>query len=156
MLKLYKVSSGEKLYWETWETDEGGHLVHFGTLGTKGHCKTLPTFPEAEIGSLLEQDYRQVPLEEHAVAITEYLIDGMGTEDDLEKRHRLQDRMDQTLGWTGLGHCDGGSIGMGTMEVCCFVIDFELAKTVISEDLEETEFADFHRIYNENESPASS
>lgn len=29
------------------------------------------------------------------------------------------------LGWTGLGHVDGGSIGSGTMEVGCEVVDFE-------------------------------
>ena len=43
----------------------------------------------------------------------------------------------------------GGSIGSGTMEVCCFVVDFELAKTVIEADLKDTEFADFTRIYDE-------
>ena len=73
----------------------------------------------------------------------------MGSKHDVEKRTRLQDRMNETLGWTGLGHCDGGSIGSGTMEVCCFVIDFETAKTVIENDLEGTEFANFIRIYDE-------
>jgi len=65
----------------------------------------------------------------------------MGTPDDLEKRTRLQSRMDQTIGWTGLGHCDGGSIGSGTMEVCCFVVDFEVARQVIEKDLTNTEFS---------------
>jgi hypothetical protein len=58
--------------------------------------------------------------------------------------------MSETLGWTGLGHCDGGSIGSGTMEVCCFVVDFELAKQVVEKDLADTEFADYTRIYNED------
>ena len=77
----------------------------------------------------------------------------MGTKSDVEKRHRLQDRMDETLGWSGLGHCDGGSIGSGTMEVCCFMVDFELAKSVIQADLEKSEFADYTRVYDENGSP---
>jgi len=59
--------------------------------------------------------------------------------------------MNETLGWTGLGNCDGGNIGSGTMEVCCFVVDFELAKKVIEIDLKNTEFADYTRIYNEDE-----
>ena len=73
----------------------------------------------------------------------------MGTPKDLEKRHALEERMNETLGWTGVGHCDGGSIGSGTMEVCCFVVDFDTAKRVIEEDLKGTKFADYSRIYEE-------
>ena len=68
---------------------------------------------------------------------------------DLDKRHHFQDRMAETLGWTGLGHRDGGSIGSGTMEVCCFVVDFDIAKEVIQKDLEGTPFGDYSRIYEE-------
>jgi hypothetical protein len=57
--------------------------------------------------------------------------------------------MNETLGWTGLGNCDGGSTGSETMEVCCFVVDFKTAKRVIEEDLSESKFSDFKRIYAE-------
>ena len=90
-----------------------------------------------------------MPIESQSVLLIEYQIDGFGSSQDLEKRHALQDRMDETLGWTGLGHCDGGSIGSGTMEVCCFVVDFETAKVVIEEDLQGTEFANYTRIFDE-------
>ena len=45
------------------------------------------------------------------------------------------------LNWgTGLGHTDGGSIGNGTMEVGCIVVDFDIAKkenfTKICENLQ--------------------
>lgn len=90
MIKLYKLTSDKKLYWEAWDNGK-----------------------------------------------------------DLDKRYELQSRMDETLGWTGLGHCDGGSIGSGTMEVCCIVIDYDLAKEVIEADLDKTEFADYKRIYCE-------
>ena len=63
--------------------------------------------------------------------------------------NEFQSRMDETLGWTGLGFCDGGSIGSGIMEVCCFVVNFEIAKKVIENDLNGTEFSNFNRIYNE-------
>jgi hypothetical protein len=71
-------------------------------------------------------------------------------EESLENADKIEEKMNETLGWTGLGHCDGGSIGSGTMEVCNFVIDFEVAKKVIEEDLSGTEFANFTRIYDEN------
>ena len=74
----------------------------------------------------------------------------MGNTEDVNKRNRLIDRMNETLGWTGLGHCDGGSIGSGSMEVCNFVVDFEIAKQVVEKDLASTEFANYIRIFNEN------
>lgn len=55
--------------------------------------------------------------------------------------------MDEVLGWTGLGHTDGGSIGTRTMEVRCVVVDFDIAKKVIEEKLKDTEFCDYTRIY---------
>lgn len=36
------------------------------------------------------------------------------------------------------------------MEVCCYVVDFEIAKRVIENDLKDTEFADYSRICDEN------
>ncbi len=91
-----------------------------------------------------------MPPEDHAVLMIEYQVDGMGSEDDLAKRHQLEDRMNETLGWTGLGACDGGSIGSGTMEICNVVVDFDAAKKVIEEDLVGTEFANYTRIYRED------
>lgn len=158
MLKLYKFTDGGKEYWETWDNEDGSHTVHWGKLGTKGNSKIVKDMllkkavksVQAEIDSKVSEGFKQIDLDQHYILLIEYDVDGMGNTDDLDKRHRLQERMDETLGWTGLGHCDGGSIGSGTMEVCNFVVDFEIAKRVIEEDLAGTEFADFTRIYDEN------
>ena len=83
------------------------------------------------------------------ILLIEYRIDGVGNSADLSKRHALEDRMNEVLGWVGLGHCDGGSIGAGTMEVCCRVIDFELARTAIEADLAGSTFSDYSRIFDE-------
>lgn len=40
---------------------------------------------------------------------------------------------------------------MGTMEVCCYVVDFDIAKKVIEEELKGTEFGNYTRIYNKSE-----
>ena len=154
MLKLYRLSADAKDYWETWEDARGNHTVHWGALGTRGESKAVRGAGaresiQAEIDSLLLKGYRPIASDEHAILMIEYVVTGMGSPADIEKRHRLQDRMNQTLGWAGLGACDGGSIGGGTMEVCNFVVDFELAKSVIERDLAGTEFADYSRIYDE-------
>lgn len=158
MLNLYRFADGRKEYWETWDDGKGTHTVHWGQLGTRGDTKTIKsTFLrkaeatiQKDIDRLTAEGFRPIDSEAHATLLIEFGIEGMGTTADLEKRHRLEERMNETLGWTGLGACDGGSIGSGTMEVCNFVVDFHLAKTVIDKDLAGTEFANFARIYDEN------
>lgn len=49
-------------------------------------------------------------------------IDGFGTQDDLSKRHQIEEALNKALGWTGNGHCDGGDIGSGTSNVWCYVL----------------------------------
>ena len=156
MLKLYRFSSSKKEYWETWENGNV-HTIHWGELGTKGQTKEIKdsTLKNAqqtiqlEINQLLESGFNEA--EEEFTLLIEYAIEGMGVSEDLEKRNRLQERMDETLGWVGLGNCDGGSIGSGTMEVCNFVVDFELAKEIIEADLAGTEFSNYTRIFCEEE-----
>lgn len=104
---------------------------------------------QKEIAERFQQGYQPIPDEDHAILMIEYAVAGFGTSADLDKRHRLEQRMNETLGWTSLGTCDGGSIGSRSMEVCNFVVDFDLAKRVIEKDLADTEFSDFVRIYDE-------
>ena len=159
MLKLYKKIDNVIHYWETWSKDEKTGIVHWGIIGQQGQDKEVKSdffsnFKkdiQKEIDKFVADGYEQVDIDEHAILLIEFVIDGMGTTEDLNKRTRLEERMNNTLGWTGLGHCDGGSTGSDTMEVCCFVIDFDIAKSVIEQDLKNTEFADYSRIYNEDE-----
>ncbi len=158
MLKLYKLTEKKKEYWETWENDDGSHMVHWGTLGTEGESKTIKSsflkkatdVIQKVINKKIEDGFVSIDFEDHYTLLIEYSIEGMGNEKDVEKRHELEDRMNQTLGWAGLGVCDGGSSGSGTMEVCNFVVDFELAKIIIENDLKDTKFSDYTRIYDEN------
>jgi hypothetical protein len=98
---------------------------------------------------MINNGYVQIEIDDHVILLVEYSVNGFGNSDDLSKRHSLESRMNETLGWTGLGHCDGGSIGSNTMEVCCYVVDFNLAKSVIEKDLKGTEFENYTRIYDE-------
>lgn len=143
------------MYWETWDNDDGTHTVHWGELGTTGQSievkgsllKNPEKIIQKEIDEMVSSGFK--PIDNEFTLLVEYAIEGMGTVQDIEKRYRLQDRMSETLGWSGLGHCDGGSIGRGTMEVCNYVVDFEVAKRVIEKDLKGTEFENYTRIYDE-------
>lgn len=158
MINLYKRINNEIHYYQAWDKDEKTGIVNWGTVGQRGQAEEIrsTTFKsfrkeiKQKIKQLLSEGYKEVDIEDHYTLIIEFVVDDMGTPEDVEKRDRLQNRMDETLGWTGLGHCDGGSIGSGTMEVCCFVIDFGIAKHVIEEDLKDTEFENYTRIYDEN------
>lgn len=157
MLKLYYISGQTKQYWETWDAGAGEHCIHWGALGTRGEQKTVRSTQSRNAESIIQEEiddkvslgFRPIEHEHHAILMIEYAVEGFGSGGDLGKRHRLEDRMNETLGWTGLGACDGGSGGGDTMEVCNFVVDFDIAKQVIAADLAGTEFANYSRIYNE-------
>lgn len=160
MLKLYKRIKRVLHYHEAWV--HGAEITeHWGVVGQRGETaepkrnKKLGEEKNLEevLAKPLAEGFGPIDDADHAILIIEYRVEGMGSNEDLEKRHALEDRMNETLGWTGLGNCDGGSIGSGTMEVCCFVVDFEIAKRVIEEDLKNTKFADYLRIYDERVDP---
>lgn len=134
-------------------------MEHWGVAGERGNSREHGFAKgEDEQDAILrvlqraaEQGFAPIGIHDHAILLVEYAIEGFGTPQDLAKRHALEDRMGETLGWTGLGACDGGSIGSGTMEVCCYVADFDIAKRVIEADLKGTEYGDYTRIYREDD-----
>lgn len=158
MLKLYKSVSDKLHYWEAW-TEEGNNVVveHWGLVGTRGEFTNHPlpkkyreaTLLKSILAKAFEADYKPIDDDDLETLVIEYKVDGFGTAEDLKKRHDLEARLNETLGWTGVGHVDGGSIGSGSMELACYVVDFSIAKQVIETDLKSTEFSDFSRIYAE-------
>jgi len=159
MKRLYKKIDGNLHYWDAWCIDDETGIIQWGQAGLEAETKTVNASDLASLKKILKlekdeikrQGYKAIPTRNEKFLMIEYLVDDMGTDEDVAKRRRLQDRMQETLGWSGLGHCDGGSIGSGTMEVCCIVVDFELAKMVISKDLLGTEFENYTRIYKETD-----
>jgi hypothetical protein len=158
VLKLYRLSDGQADYWETWQDPSGDHIIHWGELGTEGENKTIPRglfggglkAVEQETAEMRFRGFAEIDADDHLFLIVEFPISGdMGSEAELDKLHRLEASLNEILGWTGLGECDGNSIGSGTMEAACSVVDFEVAKRVIEQRLIGTEFADYSRIYKE-------
>jgi len=155
MLKLYKLTDNQLHYWETWDKDKKTAIVHWGIVGQLGQNKEVKSglfsnfhkTVQKEIDEKLKEGYAEFNEDIYSFLEIEYKIEGFGTEEDLDKRHRLEEKIDEVLGWTGLGHTDSGSIGSGTMEVGCVVVDFEIAKKVIEEKLRDTKFGDYSRIF---------
>ena len=159
LIRLYKLINDELHYWETWDTEEKLTIIHWGKVGETGqHIELNPKLHtdykkiiQNEMNQKISEGYCAIEEEKFAVLEIEYTIDDFGSEADLDLRHRLEEQIDEVLGCTGLGFCDGGSIGSGSMEVCCVVVDFEIAKKVIEESLLNTEFSNYSSIINISE-----
>jgi len=159
MLKLYKRNLNELHYWETWDKDDSTGIVHWGIVGQKGENKEVRSklfsnfrkTIQKEIDQKLADGYAEFDEHDLSNLEVEYIIEGMGSPEDLALRHKLEEKLDNVLGWTGLGHVDGGNIGSGTMEVNCTVVDYEIARKVIEENLSNTEFEKYSRIFKTEE-----
>ncbi len=109
VVKLYKFIGEAVEYWETWDNDDGSHNFHWGGLGTKGELRTVqapvgtdPTVVlQRQINAVIALGFKPIDIEDHFTLIIEFAVDGMGNADDIAKRHRLENRMNETLGWTG-------------------------------------------------------
>ena len=153
MLKLYKADSDGALthYWEHWETTPGTHTVHWGAIGTKGATKESHAQDAiAEAARMTAAGYAPVPQESLTFVVIEYPTrHTWPSEDELDKRYAVEDLMNGVLGWRGLGYCDGGSAGSGSMEVALCVVDVAKTEAAVREVLAGTPYADFSRIYSE-------
>jgi hypothetical protein len=157
MLKLYKLVDGTLHYHEAW-VNERTVYDHWGVVGEEGQIREHRLHRGGnEVDAVIDvlrpagdEGFRPIDPSDHITLLIEFSVEGFGSSDDLKKRHALEDRMNELLGWTALGHCDGGSIGSDTMEVCCLVVDFDIAKRVIEADLQGTMYSDFTRIYKDD------
>lgn len=107
---------------------------------------------DTELASLRKEGYDELDNDHFRSIEIEYPVVGMGTDEDLDMRYALEEKLDVLLKFTGLGFSNGGSMGSGTMEVGCKVVDFDLAKRLIEEHLKDTEFANYSRIFRLGES----
>src|SRR5690349_16763084 len=114
MLKLYKSVDGILRYHEAW-LNQGIVYEHWGIVGDRGELKehSLPKGADGEnvileiLRPASEAGFSPITMDDHTILLIEYSVDGFGTEVDLDKRHSLENRMNETLGWTALGACDG-------------------------------------------------
>src|SRR4051794_659330 len=63
--------------------------------------------------------------------IVQYRINGFGSDDDLARRHRVEELVDDALQASKLGECDGGEIGSGTMNIFLVVSDVGRAQVLL-------------------------
>lgn len=146
LLKLYKRQDGVLHYWETWSQTPTRGIIHWGIVGERGAKTKVNATGKTKYQLLIQEAIGQKRAEGFteatsvSILVIEYEAKTM-TSTRLKKLHRLEERLNQLLGWTGLGHADGYGYGFEKMDVSVVVVDFQIAKKVIESDLEDTEFA---------------
>jgi hypothetical protein len=125
MKKLYRQIDGEWHYEEAW-LHEGEVTHHWGRVGQPGQTKAHRGSDESDLDGVLaaavQKGFAPVSLDDHHILVVSYPCDGWGSPGDLKKRHYVEELLNEALGWTGNGHCDGGEIGSGSIEAFSFVV----------------------------------
>lgn len=114
-----------------------------GDVGDRGESRTVSLKRNQSSEDVIAREadkyraegYRELQDGEEYTVLIQYRVDGWGTAEDLDKRHEIEQLLNEVLGWTGNGNCDGGDIGSGTMNVCCLVVNPYLASQAIVEEL---------------------
>jgi hypothetical protein len=149
-VKLYKGRDTQLLYREAW-IDGESVVEYVGVCGERGLVSQHPAAGltrqreviEAITADAKANGFKAIPETRLVGLLVCKEIAGMGTQDDLRRRHALENFLNDVTGWFGLGHCDGGSIGSGSMEAFCLVVDYGIASKVIERELAASQFNDF-------------
>lgn len=142
MIKMIKHFDDKVYYWEVWQNGKYV-VVHFGMVGDKGETekKKLSLFQNAE--KLMNELAKEKKIEGYSYLdedkLIELVVQYSYEESEMEKalnlRHSVEDLMNECLGWTGNGSCDGGDIGSGTANIFNYVLDVKRATKTIIEEL---------------------
>ena len=134
MLRLYLRQSDHLAFWETWEK-EGQTCVHFGRVGERGETLWFPPHLReamvsklaSEVLKLREKGYEELAPDEFCSFVVQYPADVV----DAAARERIEALLDEALGWTGNGLCDGSESGSGRVDLLCAVVDTQAAVETI-------------------------
>lgn len=141
MIKLYKREIGITKYFEIWLNDDDISLsIHTGSLGEVGQSEDV--FFDEEGDLPVRVGMNQIVEKQKAVGFSEidnltevvFQLNCIGQSTDIylqEKKDRLEVLLNECLGWTGNGHCDGGYADSGVICLFCYVVDRNIAVRTI-------------------------
>ncbi|TCS95614.1 hypothetical protein [Hazenella coriacea] len=142
MIKLIKQEESETIYWEVWQNGRT-LIIHYGTVGDLGETEEmkLPVFQRAEklmdelAKEKVNDGFEYLEEDELFQLVVQYSYKENEGQTALKLRYTVEDLMNECLGWTGNGSCDGGDIGSGTANIFNYVVDVEKATQTIVEEL---------------------
>nr|WP_070960528.1 hypothetical protein [Hyphomonas sp. Mor2] len=160
MFRLFKRDETGKIaaYHEVWVELKPRRIIeHWGMVGTRGdtdaHRIKLLRSLERQVDDLLDParalGFTEIDPGDYQTLIVEFLLSDAWRRDDVLKIREAEEALSEVLGWTGLGFCEGETVTDTAIELTCRVLDPDLARTRIEEQMTGTEFADYSRIYQE-------
>ncbi|MGD0736177.1 MAG: hypothetical protein ABR976_13570 [Terracidiphilus sp.] len=142
-LKVYRTKDGIMEYWDSW-TESGVVFIHSGKVGEPGQTRTFnlkergaATQILKEVEQIEKSGFTARQFEEDVQVVIHYRLERWGSVDDHTRRVAIEDLMTNCLRRTGLGYCDGGDIGSGTINIFCEVVDAAIAEPIIVNQLRE-------------------
>lgn len=153
MLKLYRSAGDGAEYWEAWDNGSSAITVHWGQLGTVGETVDVPLEGSETADSRIEAEareprsagFQEIGEDDLATVVVQYAREPeKRARRGIEKRiDKIERRVNEALGWTGLGHCDDADFSVdfatGTpvaqLTVIAKAVDADLALTVLRDDL---------------------
>lgn len=105
MLELYKRIDRMLHYHEAWASADEV-TEHWGIVGEQGTTRDHPLRPgepasataQRVLATALAEGFHPIDTDDHAMLLVEHPVDGMGGAADLELRHALEARLNETLG----------------------------------------------------------
>jgi predicted DNA-binding WGR domain protein len=150
VVRAYRRANGRHRYREFWF--DGRQVVeHWGIVGKRGRNKASRVSGRDEAQSLLDRFGKRALKAGYRIAAASAfkpLRIRLATpaktsrQSGMLRRHRLEDLLDERLGWAGLGYCDGGDAG-GTTAIYCMVVDRRIARSEIAKVLAQAGEAGF-------------
>jgi hypothetical protein len=140
---IYKLENDTLHYWEIWE-EEDHYVMHWGVMGEKGEVQAIDSiFGESQriinkmIDDKLANGYDILDFASALVVVypmnSNYTnLSGKGEE--------LEGWLSDFLRWRGLGITVGHTENENNLEITCYVIDFKIARDLITSGLSETNF----------------
>ncbi|MEL8055559.1 MAG: hypothetical protein AAGK66_05360 [Pseudomonadota bacterium] len=146
MFRLYKRDKENELraYYEVWAEPARRRIIeHWGVVGEAGETETHRIWFFGGLEKQFEKimaPARAQGFEEIALGDYETLIVMFTDQDDVptpQESASVADRINEILGWTGLGFCHSDEVSGKDIDLTCRVIDAGLARGLI-----QTETAD--------------
>ncbi|MGG1661202.1 hypothetical protein [Brevibacillus sp. NRS-1366] len=149
-------------FWEGWyEEKEQLYTVHFGQVGEKGdHYAVLADQVEGRTHQVL-QEWADEMKEKGYMEVTNADLRPLTVqfpnlkESDMEFRYTIEQLLDDCLGRTGNGHCNGGDDSRQGLTLTCRVIQMDKAVAVVVQALRETSFLEGVCFYSDQENGQS-
>lgn len=142
-LKVYRTVNGVTEFWESWN-EKGEAFVRSGKVGETAEIRKYSMKDPRQASEIIKavervekQGFTAREMDDFIQIVIHYRLARWGSSEDHARRVRIEELMNDCLVPTGLGYCDGGDIGSGTINIFCEVVDAAAAEPIIVAKLTE-------------------